>query len=457
MSPQRKLTVGLRGRLLAVFLAMMLLASLASTALISRLLAARSREGLDGYLNGKVAEFLTGAVTASTPEELRGFAASFFARAGYDPAELVLLLRTADGVVVSSAPALGLETSPQVRMLLDRGDGEAWIQTARGGARVAVRTVRVDGAVAGAYLVARFTDALDRNRTAMVRLFLLVLLGTLVAAGAIGYGLAGRALASLRQIARTARLISREDLTRRIGYRGAHDEVGTLAATLDEMLERLEAAFAEQQQFLSDVSHELRTPMQVIKGHLEVLRRLPQTDPQEVRETLTLVLEEVDRMAKLTTQLLTLARARAAPARQPLVLRPFLEEILRKAQTLAPRRFALQADADIIVTVDRDALTQIMLNLLQNAVDNTSPEDGITIGAAADHHEFRLWVADTGRGIPPEAMDHLFDRFYRVGENGGSGLGLAIVDALARAHGGRVHARSRLGEGSTFEVILPRE
>lgn len=291
---------------------MMLIASLASTALISRLLAARSREGLDRYLHGKAMEFLNRAAGAATAEETQRVARGFFSQAGYDPAELVLLLRMTDGRVVSSAPGLRLEAVPEVRGLLDQGLGEGWVPTPRGRARIVVRPLRLSsGLLAGAYLVGRFTDALDRSRTAMVRLFLVVLVSTLAAAGLGGYALAGRALSPLRRIARIARLISREDLSRRIPIDGPRDEVGDLTATLNEMFGRLEAAFAEQHRFLSDVSHELRTPMQVIKGHLEVLRRLPQTDPRELREILSLVLEEVDRMARLTTQLLTLARAGA--------------------------------------------------------------------------------------------------------------------------------------------------
>lgn len=128
---------------------------------------------------------------------------------------------------------------------------------------------------------------------------------------------------------------------------------------------------------------------------------------------------------------------------------------MRKSRTLASRRFTLAAGDELIVTADRDALTQILLNLVQNSVDNTSEEDQITIGAAAGSEEVRLWVTDTGRGISPEAIPKLFQRFYRVGDEGGAGLGLAIVDALVRAHGGRVQVRSQPGEGSTFEIFLP--
>jgi signal transduction histidine kinase len=107
------------------------------------------------------------------------------------------------------------------------------------------------------------------------------------------------------------------------------------------------------------------------------------------------------------------------------------------------------------VAADRDALTQIVLNLTQNAVDNTAPSDGITLGAEERGGQTRIWVTDTGRGIPAAALPHVFERFYRVGDNGGTGLGLSIVDALVRAHGGTVTVRSREGEGASFEVVLP--
>jgi len=368
---------------------------------------------------------------------------------------LVLLFRAPNGRVVSNASRLRLETVPAIRELIEMGSGSRWAQTPEGRARVLARTVPVAGLPAGVYVLARFTDPLDRNRAEMVRLFLMILLGTLTVAGGAGYILTGKALEPLRRISRTARMIRREDLSRRIDYRGPGDEVGELAGTFDEMLGRLESAFAEQHHFLSDVSHELRTPMQVIKGHLEVLNRLPAPSPQEYRETLALVLDEVDRMARLVGQLLTLARSTGVLSWKPLALRPFLEDILRKAETLAPRRFSLDVADEVMLVADRDALTQIMLNLAQNAVDNTSPDDRITIGAAADGQDVRLWVQDTGRGIPEGAIPHLFERFYRVGENGGAGLGLAIVDALVRAHGGRLRVESQFGAGATFEVIIP--
>jgi signal transduction histidine kinase len=195
--------------------------------------------------------------------------------------------------------------------------------------------------------------------------------------------------------------------------------------------------------------------MQIIKGHLEVLNRLPNPTPAETRDTLSLVLDEVDRMARLVGQLLTLARSAGVLALKPMALRPFLEDVVRKAETLAPRRFSLEVDGEPRVTANRDALTQIIFNLVQNAVDNTSPDDHIAIGAAGDDDRVRVWVRDTGRGIPEEALPRLFERFYRVNEDGRAGLGLTIVEALVRAHGGTVTARSRSGEGATFEVVLP--
>lgn len=449
------MALGLRGRLLAVFLTMMAIAAVGSTALISRLLAVRSLSGLDRYLVRRGVELVAELPHATAaPADLAAAWGAALEKTGYDPAELAAVLRTPDGRLLATQPSLRLEEAPGARELLAVGSGIGWARTAKGRARLAARPVPVSGGPPGVLLLARFTDPLDRNRGEMVRLFLLVLLGSLLLAGVAGYFLAGGALRPLREITRTARLISREDLSSRIDFRGRQDEVGHLAATLNEMLGRLEAAFGEQQRFLSDVSHELRTPMQVIKGHLEVLQRLPDPSGEEYRATLALVLDELDRMARMTGQLLTLARSTGTLKRTPVPARPFLEEIVRKAGTLAPRRFGLEAE-EVTIPADRDALTQIMLNLVQNAVENTVPQDRITVGAAGDGREIRLWVTDSGRGIPPEALPHIFERFFRVGENGGSGLGLAIVKALVQAHGGHVRATSRSGEGSIFEVFLP--
>ena len=451
------MALGLRGRLLAVFLTMMAIAALGSTALFSRLLAVRSLTSLDRYLERRGREFV--ATLGPGRANLKDFPAAgttALEKAGYDPAELAGLLRLPDGHITATQPALRLEEGPQARDLLARGSGVGWTQTSRGRARLAAHAVDVGESAPAVFLLARFTDPIDRNRGEVVRLFLGVLFGSLSLASIAGYFLAGRALRPLRDITRTARLISREDLSRRITFRGHQDEVGQLAATFNEMLGRLEAAFTEQQRFLSDVSHELRTPMQVIKGHLEVLQRLPHPTAAESRATLTLVLDEVNRMARLTGQLLTLARSAGALTRTSVPARPFLEEIVRKAGTLGSRRFTLEAE-EITIPMNRDALTQILLNLVQNAVENTAPQDRITVGAAGGGEEIRLWVADTGRGIAEEALPHIFERFFRVGEDGGSGLGLAIVDALVRAHGGQVKVESQVGRGTKVEIILPRE
>jgi signal transduction histidine kinase len=447
--------LGLRGRLLAAFLALMVVAALASAAVLSRLLAARTRDGLDRYLERQTRDFAAAIAPLNDPAHAAEFASQFFEVVGHDPRELALLFRTREGRVTANVPLLRLEQVPEIRRLLEVGTGATWAMTASGRARAVARTIEVAGAPGGVYLVARFSDALDRDRAEQIRLFLVILIGAIGVAGAAGYFIASRALQPVRQISRTARLISREDLSGRIDYRGPQDEVGELAGTFNEMLGRLEAAFSEQQRFLTDVSHELRTPMQVIKGHLEVLNRLPNPSREETRETLTLVLDEVDRMARLVAQLLTLARSVGVVVMKPIALRPFLEELLRKAETLAPRRFALDVSEEPTVAADRDALTQIVLNLAQNAVDNTTPDDRITLGADAHAGQTRIWVRDTGRGIPPTALPRVFERFYRVQDNGGAGLGLSIVEALARAQGGTVTVESREGEGATFEVLLP--
>jgi signal transduction histidine kinase len=447
--------LGLRGRLLAAFLALMIVAALASTAVLSRLLASRTRDGVDVFLERQTRDFAIAITPLNNHAQTAEFASQFFEVLGHDPRELGLLFRTREGRVVSNVPRLRLQEIPEIRRLLEVGSGATWAATAAGRARAVARTIEVAGAPGGVYLVARFTDSLDRDRAEQIRLFLLILLGAIGVAGTAGYFIAGRALQPLRQISRTARLISREDLSRRIEYSGPRDEVGELANTFNEMLGRLEAAFAEQQRFLTDVSHELRTPMQVIKGHLEVLNRLPDASREETRETLAVVLDEVDRMARLVAQLLTLARSVGVVAIKPIALRPFLVDILRKATTLAPRRFALDVSGEPTAAADRDALTQIVLNLTQNAVDNTTPADEITLGAEERAGRTRIWVTDTGRGIPSSALPHVFERFYRVSDNGGAGLGLSIVDALVRALGGAVAVRSREGEGATFEIVLP--
>lgn len=256
------------------------------------------------------------------------------------------------------------------------------------------------------------------------------------------------------------------DVTRRVdrgnlGVRAnlaSRDEIGEVAQSVDRMIARLDAAFAEQERFFADVSHELRTPITIVRGHLDVLRR-GAFSAERVEHAVAVSVEELDRMGRLVNDLLTLARATRTDFLSPglVHLREFLPEVLHKAEAMAPRQWRLGPVADVAVSADRDRLTQALLNLLRNATEHTGPQQTIELRATANADRTEIAVADEGKGIPAELLPHVFERF-RHGEGGSrTGLGLSIVRAIVQAHGGEVRAASRPGAGSTFTVVLPVE
>jgi signal transduction histidine kinase len=223
------------------------------------------------------------------------------------------------------------------------------------------------------------------------------------------------------------------------------------------MLDRLQIAFDSQKEFLKDASHELRTPITVIQGHLEMLKYSP--DQQEA--TIILLLDELDRMSRLVNDLLILAKADHPDFLHPRAeeLDWMTEEIYLKARLLAVRDWQLEAKGLSPITVDRQRLTQAMMNLVQNAIRHTQEGDMITLGSSIKGKYAYLWVCDTGEGIAPENQTRIFERFARATKQDatfeGHGLGLAIVSAIMRAHQGWVELESYLGRGSTFTLVIP--
>jgi two-component system OmpR family sensor kinase len=280
----------------------------------------------------------------------------------------------------------------------------------------------------------------------------------LLLASIVAYLIAGRALAPVRELTETARSISQSDLTRRIGVFGAGD-AAEMARSFNAMLDRLESVFQSQRAFVQDASHELRDPLTIVRGHLELLG----DDPEEQRRTIALVLDEVDRMGSLVDDLQLLSEAE-----QPDFLRldwidlgPFAHELRDKASALARRHWKVDHAADGSFIGDRHRLTEAVMNLAHNAVQHTVEHDAIAIGTSLDDEAIRIWVRDSGYGIAVSDQARIFERFTRGRDAHrryrGGGLGLAIVRAIAEAHGGYVHLDSRLGEGSTFMIVIPRD
>jgi len=302
--------------------------------------------------------------------------------------------------------------------------------------------------------VARTLDQLARN------LVLTVLLAFL-AFGAGVWLLSSRALQPLKRVTAAAARVSGRDLSQRVPTPTSRDEIREMAVTINHMLDRLQESFETQRRFTADASHELRTPVTAIVGHANYLLR--RTYPTEAQgDSLTVIRREAERMAKLVNDLLELARADAGFSieLEPMNLIEVLEAVHMEVAPVAGDA-VIEVDAAmpvLEVSGDQGRLKQVVLNLIHNAINAGAKH--ITVGVARERHEVKLEILDDGPGIPPDAIPHLFDRFYRVdgarsGRGNGSGLGLAIVRWIVQQHGGSVAVESRVGEGTVFTVTLP--
>ncbi len=321
----------------------------------------------------------------------------------------------------------------------------------------------------GSLLVARFTEQ-DRALVdeSVARIAWVALVGVLLSSG-VAWLVAGQILAPVREVTRVARGIGEHDLTARVPVEG-NDDVAAMAATFNQMLDRLEEVYATQQRFVDDAGHELRTPITVVRGHLELLS----DDPEERRATLRLVSDELARMSRIVTDLLVLARAQQPDfvTTSPCDTATLTLDIEAKAQALGDRRWQLMEVAEGIVVLDPQRITQAVLQLAANAVQVTDTGDRIRIGSrfegGGESRRLRIWVQDSGPGVAAADAERIFERFVRGGAadgsrgdtagpapRRGSGLGLAIVRAITDGHGGSAWLDSVPGEGATFGVEVP--
>lgn len=283
-----------------------------------------------------------------------------------------------------------------------------------------------------------------------------------------GYWLAGRALEPVDQITRLAREIGAERLERRIPDSGVRDEIGRLVETLNQMIARLESSFAGMKRFTADASHELRGPLTTMRSAIDVSLSQPR-DADEYRVVLRSVGEDVDRLRSITEELLVLARADAGRVRIDRedvrldVVASEIAESFRAAAESVNVSIDVQAPAPVIVVGDERWLRQLVSNLVDNAIKFAARPGGaeparVAIRVSYSEGHARLAVTDDGPGIPADALDHVFERFFRVEDArpyspaSGFGLGLSIAAWIVSAHGGVIEARNRPEGGGDFEV-----
>ena len=331
--------------------------------------------------------------------------------------------------------------------------------------RVLTVPLNTDGSPIGVLQAGTSLTIIDGLRNEIVRYLVVLSIIGIILAGMIGLITGQRALTPLATVTDTALQITRaDDLSRRIPTRGiVDDEVGKLITAFNDTMGRLEKLFATQRRFVADIGHELRTPLTVIRGNIDLMRRVGIEDEQSLHS----IELEVDRLARLVEDLLILAQAESGKLpmdKRRVELDTLLLEVFSQAHVLAGDRVQMEIGQidQVLVCGDRDRLKQVVLNLVANAIKYTSDGGKVTVNLSKETGSAELVVKDTGSGIPAEDLPHVFERFYRGdksrtrGKDGaGFGLGLSIAYWIVRNHGGEIEVKSKLKRGSTFTVRLP--
>jgi two-component system, OmpR family, sensor kinase len=467
-----------RARLVASYLVLLVVAGVVATFALRELLVIRLDDQVADDLRQEIAEIQNLSQRGRDPQTARPFTSLdrvydvFFGRnlPGQDEALVAFEGGQFHHQNVQEFPLGDLPDDALERFRAFSRSGRSGEQltgsfdTVKGEARFRAMIVRAEAVTTGAEQGAFVVAILPTTERAEIRELLLytaviTVLVVLIAAAAAWF-LAGRVVAPVNELTETARSISESELGRRIRVRGT-DEVANMARTFNAMLDRLEAVYRSQREFLRAAGHEFRTPLTVATGHLEMLA--DGTTPEERDATVALVLDELHRMGRVTDDLQALAEAERADflAPQQVDMRELADQLITKARALGERNWQLDEVAEGMFVADRSRLTQAVLNLVDNAVKNTQERATIAIGTAIRLDEIHIWVRDTGVGIREEERERILERFVRGADAGrryrGAGLGLAIVKTVAEAHGGRVTVDSRPGEGSRFTIVLARE
>ena len=463
----RRLLGDVRGRVVASYVALLLIASLATVLIVRSVLLVRLDDEVDSALVQEVDEFrqLAGGIDPETGEPFAGQVKRIFS---------VFLSRNIpnEGERLIGLPAEGVpQARPQGSITPDlearfdewrmiRSTAEGEFETAsEGSVRYVAIPVLKQGEPAGTFVVANFLEG-EREEVDEAVTIVAVVSGIILLGGsALAFLAVGRVVAPLRDLRDAARSVSGSDMTKRIEVRG-NDELAELSRTFNTMLDRLDLAFATQRAFIRDAGHELRTPIAIVRGHLELLAEDAGDDPEHA-ETLTMLDGELDRMTRFVNDMLLLAKSERPDFLQleTVDLGPLCDEALLGARALGERDWGVGERAEGKIVGDGHRLTQALVNLAGNSVANTLPGDRISIGSRIDGREAMLWVEDEGRGIDPDEHEAVFEPFRRGrgARYEGSGLGLPIVAAIAGAHGGTVEIESELERGTKVTLRLPVE
>jgi signal transduction histidine kinase len=462
--------VSIRARLTLWYVGLLAVVLVIFGASVYGLLSIRSRAEVDRSVTATADQILLAIRTENDPMAvLVSGRVRLPSRDVFSTADTYWQVVRTDGIIAARSANLGEQSLPLDSGTLEKSSqNESVLETVRvGNARLRLYSTPLT--IVGNYIGAvQVGMSLQGVESTLRRAAGLMAVGTLLAvllAALVGSWLARAALKPVDQVTQTALLITRaEDLGRRLETPTQQDEVGRLSATFNEMLGRLDELFRTQQNLVADVSHELRTPLTTIQGNLDLLRRGALEDPAARDEAIRAIESDVNAMSRLVADLLLLAQADAGVKLElrPVELDTLLLDVYRQAQTLSQGvRVKLGAEDQAQVMGDPDRLRQLLLNLVDNALKYTPDGGEVTLSLQREAEWVRVSVLDTGIGIAPEDMPHIFERFYRSdkartrGGRAGTGLGLAIARWIAEAHGGRIAVESQPGNGSAFTVWLP--
>jgi heavy metal sensor kinase len=355
-------------------------------------------------------------------------------------------------------------TEKQLRDLANGGEVETIEPAAGGRYLLLIRPLRVGGGTVAALVLSTTLAGVDATLHGFVTILAIGIGATLLIAGLVVVIVTRVGFRPVRDMTRKSQAIAAGDLSQRMDEDTSVDEVRELARSLNHMAERLQDAFQAQRQFAADASHELRTPLTSIAGYLDVLTMAASHgDPETVERVVSSMRGEVDRMARLVRDLVSLARMDAGDQLQlqRIDLTRLVGDVYEQTKAMAPTRAVnLRANEAAWAEVDVDRMRQVLLNLADNAIKYTPNEAHINFAVQSYDSIVQVSVADSGPGIPQQDLARIFDRFYRTEqsrtrEKGGAGLGLAIVKKIVEAHRGTISAASPPEGGTVFSIKLP--
>lgn len=415
----------------------------------------------------QIGNFITGPLASGEAADLAATIERFYAPERNN--RFIRITRQDGTVLYRSGPPEDQTFSPPAVPVVSQwpNRSSARRQPLDGGSALLLAAFHTPPQAGASYLIEVGTSSqpVDRMLSRLGFLFALALPVVLVVVAGGGYLLIRRALRPVDLMTGKAELISHHNLDDRLPVPHSGDELEHLAEALNHMIGRLHDTLANSQRFLADASHELRTPLTVVRGELETLAQDARL-PREVADRMGSLLEEAERLSKIVERLFALSRLDAGEAQAEWVrfdLAGLAAGTAEQMSLLAEDkriRLVCESHQPVEVEGDRARLKQVVVNLLDNAIKYTPEGGSIRLAVSALAGEAVLEVADTGIGIPPEALPHVFERFYRVDESrsrqpDGAGLGLAIIKSICKAHSGEIEVESALGRGSTFRVRLP--